>query len=109
MTLSFDSISPRDSCIVCILAAGGLTLGGATSAPGIASHWNSLGVALDVLEVLDGALELPAIDGLGGLAGILEGDTEVRAPGAGGFAVLDLGSCVANLVGGDMLVIFVRR
>lgn len=66
-------------------------------------------MALDVLEVLDGALELPAIDGLGGLAGVLEGDTEVGTPGAGRFAVLDLGGSVADLVEGDMLVIFLHQ
>jgi len=66
-------------------------------------------VALDVLEVLDGALELPAIDGLGGLAGVLERNTEVRAPGAGRLAVLDLGGSVADLMRGDVLVIFLRQ
>lgn len=55
-------------------------------------------MSLDVLEVGDGALELPAVDGLGGLAGVLEGDTEVGAASAGALSGLDLGSGVADLV-----------
>jgi hypothetical protein len=37
----------------------------------------------DILEVGDGALQLPSVDGLGGLTGVLEADTQVRAPRAG--------------------------
>ena len=36
-------------------------------------------MALDILEVFDGFLQIPAVDGLGGLAGVLEGDAEVGA------------------------------
>lgn len=68
-----------------------------TSAPGISPHRHSLDMSLDVLEVGDGALELPAVDGLGGLAGVLERNTEVGATGAGGFGGLDLGGGVADL------------
>jgi len=81
----------------CILAAGRLTLGGAASAPGIASHGHGLDVALDVLQVGDGALQLPAVDRLGGLARVLEGDTEVGAPRSRGFGVVDVGGGVADL------------
>lgn len=73
------------------------TLGSSASAASISSHGNSLLVLLDVLEEGHGTLELPAIDGLGGLAGVLEGDTEVGAAGAGRFRGLDLSRCVSDL------------
>lgn len=57
-------------------------------------------MGLDVLKVLDGALELPSIDGLGGLAGVLERNTKVGAPGAGRLAVLNLGGSVTDLMEG---------
>ena len=70
---------------VCILARGCLasqgwglrTLGGTASAPGIAAHRDCLRVVLDVLEVREGAAELPAVDGLCGLPGVLEADTQI--------------------------------
>ena len=83
----------------CIHASGRLTLCGATSAPGISPHGDGLDVTLDILEVLDGALELPAVDGLGGLAGVLERDTEVRATSAGGLGSFDVGGGVTDLDG----------
>lgn len=52
-----------------------------------------------VVQVGDGALQLPAIDGLGGLTGVFEGDAEICAAGAGGFGGLDRGGCVADLFG----------
>ena len=52
---------------------------------------------LDVLEELDGAVQLPAVDGLGGLPGVLEGDTQVSTAGAGRLGALDLGGGVSNL------------
>ena len=42
-----------------------------------------------VAQVCQRALELPAIDSLGGFAGVFEGDAEVGAVSAGGFAWLD--------------------
>jgi hypothetical protein len=65
------------------------TLGTSASAAGISSHGDSLLLLLDVLEELDRALELPAVDGLGGFSGVLEGDSEVRAAGLGRFARMD--------------------
>lgn len=59
---------------------------------------------LDVLEELNGALQLPSVDGLGGLAGVLEGDTEVGAAGAGGLRRLDFGSSVTDLFAVKMSV-----
>lgn len=81
-----------------------LALGGAASAPGITSHGDSLGVVLDVLEVLDGTGDLPAVDGLSGLTGVLERDTEVGTASAGALGVLDFGSGVTDLKGEDVLV-----
>jgi len=54
-------------------------------------------VTLDVLEVLEGAGDLPAVDGLGGLAGVLERNTEVGAARAGGLGRLDFGGGVTDL------------
>lgn len=55
-------------------------------------------MADDIVQVGDGALELPAVDGLGGFTGVFEGDAEVGAAGAGGFGWLELGCCVADLL-----------
>ena len=38
---------------------------------------------LNVLEELNGTLELPSVDGLGGLAGVLERDTQVGSARSG--------------------------
>jgi hypothetical protein len=54
-------------------------------------------VVLDVLEVLEGTGDLPAVDGLSGLAGVLERDTEVGTASAGALGVLDFGSGVTDL------------
>lgn len=75
------------------------TLGSTASAPGISPHGHGLSVALDVLEVGEGAAELPAVDGLGGLAGVLVRDAEVGAARAGGLGRLDVGGGVADLEG----------
>jgi hypothetical protein len=60
-------------------------------------------VTLDVLEVLEGTGDLPSVDGLGGLAGVLERDTEVGAARAGGLAGLDLGGSVTDLWAQDIV------
>lgn len=73
------------------------TLGGATGSAGVPPHGNGLLVLLDVLEELHGTLELPAIDGLGGLAGVLEGHTEVCSARASRLRRVDFGGCVSNL------------
>lgn len=73
------------------------TLGGAASAAGISSHGDSLLVLLDVLEELDSSLQLPAVDGLSSLSGVLEGNSEVGTAGAGRLRGLDLGRGVSNL------------
>lgn len=73
------------------------TLGGAADGASVAAEGNSLGLLLDVLEELHGALQLPAVDGLSGLASVLEGDTEVGTAGAGRLGGNDLGGSVPNL------------
>lgn len=59
------------------------TLGGSADAASVSSESNGLLVLLDVLEELDSAVQLPAVDGLGGLPGVLEGDSQVSTAGAG--------------------------
>lgn len=73
------------------------TLGGATGSSGVPPHGNGLLVLLDVLEELDGTLELPAIDSLGGLASVLERHTQVCSAGASRLRRVDFGGCVSNL------------
>ena len=63
-------------------------------------------MALDVLEVGEGASELPAVDGLGGLASVLVRDTEVGAAGARGLGRLDVGGGVADLGGRKVVLVF---
>ena len=54
-----------------------------------------------IAQVCKRALELPAIDRLRCFAGVFEGDAEVGAVSAGGFALLDRGGCVADLDEGE--------
>ena len=80
------------------------TLGSTASAPGISPHGDGLSVRLDVLEVLEGAGDLPAVDGLGGLAGVLERNTEVGTASAGGLGRLDFGGGVTDLWARESMV-----
>lgn len=75
----------------------GRTLSSAAGTAGVAAHGDGLVMALDVLEELESTLELPAVDGLGGLAGVLERDTEVGAAGAGRLGGQNLGRSVTDL------------
>ena len=72
-------------------------MGSAAGGAGIAAHGDSLLVLLDVLEEGNSALELPAVDGLGGLAGVLEGDAEIGTAGAGRLCGFDLSRGVSDL------------
>ena len=74
------------------------TLRSTASAPSISPHWHGFLVFLHIVEVGEGALQFPAVDGLGGFAGVFEGAAEVGAPGPRGFAWLEVGGCVADLV-----------
>jgi hypothetical protein len=58
-------------------------------------------VLLHILEEGNSALQLPAVDGLGGLVGVLEGDSEVGTAGAGRLGGLDLGRSVSDLFEGE--------
>jgi len=76
---------------------GRLTLSSASSAASVPPHGNGLLVLQDISEVGERAVELPAVDGLGGLAGVLEGNAEVAAAGAGRLCAVNGGCSVANL------------
>ena len=89
MTTIQASVSPK--------ATRQLTLRAAAGGTGVPPHGNGLGLLLDVLEVLEGALKLPAVDGLGGLPGVLEGDAEVGAASASALSGLNVGGSVADL------------
>ena len=52
-----------------------------------------------IAQIRQSALEFPTIDSLSRFAGVFKGDAEVGAVSAGGFALLDRGSCVADLDG----------
>lgn len=73
------------------------TLGCSSGAAGIASHGDGLGLLLDVLEEGEGAGQLPSVDGLGSLSGVLEGNAEVGAAGASRLRGVNLCSSVSNL------------
>lgn len=73
------------------------TLGSPADGTSVAPHGNGLLLVDDVLEEGLGALELPAIDRLGSLAGVLEGNAEVRPAGASRLGRRNLSRCVPNL------------
>lgn len=62
-----------------------------------------------IAQVGQRALELPPIDGLRCFTGVLEGDAEVGAVGAGGFALLYRGGCVADLDEGSRISLLSSR
>jgi hypothetical protein len=64
-------------------ASNFLTLRSASGAAGVPPHGNGLLVFLDVLEEFNGPLQLPALDGLGGLACVFERNSKICASGAG--------------------------
>lgn len=73
------------------------TLSGPADAAAVASHGDGLLLLADVLEELLGTGELPAVDGLRGLAGVLERNTEVRPAGASRLRRGDLSCSVPDL------------
>jgi hypothetical protein len=75
-----------------------LTLSAAASGAGESPERNDLGLGLNVLKEGKGTLQLHAVDGLGGLAGVLEADTQVRAPSAGALSGRDILSSVTDLI-----------
>lgn len=72
-------------------------MGGPADRAAVASHGNGLLLLADVLEEGLGALQLPAVDGLGGLAGVLERHPEVRPAGASRLRRGNLSRGVPNL------------
>ena len=77
------------------------TLRSPPRAPSIPPHGHRLLMIDHIAQVRQRALELPAIDRLRCFAGVFEGDAEVGAVSAGGFALLNCGGCVANLDMGE--------
>ena len=76
---------------------GRLTLSSATGGASVAAHGNGHGLVGDVLEESEGLGQLHTVDGLGGLTGVLEADTEVRAARAGALGLRDLLGGVTDL------------
>ena len=60
---------------------------------------------LNVLEELHGTVELPAVDGLGGLASVLERNTEIGTAGASRLRRVDFGGSVSNLEGREVSIV----
>lgn len=75
-----------------------LALRGAAGGAGVAAHGHGFLVLEHVAQVGEGAVELPAVDGLCRFARVLEGHTQVGSPRARGFRGVDLGGRVADLV-----------
>lgn len=73
------------------------TLRTSARTPSISPHWYRFFLVDYVVQVGQRALQLPAVDRLGGFAGVFERDAEVGAAGASGLGGLDLGGCVADL------------
>lgn len=96
---------PERSCSWLALTNGALalrgigvrTLCGAASRASVAPHGNGLLVLLDILEVLDGLVQVPAVDGLCGLTSVLERDTQVGAARTGRLCRVNDSASVANL------------
>ena len=81
------------------------TLSGASSSTGVSAHGDSLLVLLNVLEELHGTVELPAVDGLGGLTSVLERNTEIGTAGASRLRRVDFGGSVSNLEGEEVSIL----
>lgn len=91
-SLVFPVPSPRTTCVF-----SSRTLGGPADRAAVAPHGDGLLLLKNVLEEGLGALELPAVDRLGGLAGVLERHTEVRPAGASRLRRGNLSRRVPNL------------
>ena len=73
------------------------TLSSTTGSSSVSSHGNGLLLLLNVLQELDGTLQLPSVDGLGGLTSVLERNSEVSTASAGGLGWVNLGGGVTDL------------
>jgi len=77
-----------------------LALCASSSASSVPPHGHGFLVLDYILKVGNGAAELPAIDRLGSLPGVLERDTEIGTAGASGLRVVDTGCSVSDHRGG---------
>lgn len=77
----------------------GHTLRSPARTPCVPPHRYHLFLLNHIVKVSQRALQLPAIDRLGGFASVLEGDAEVGAASTRGLGGFDLGGCVADLDG----------
>ena len=100
----FASAAASKPCIpisiahLSILFTGGiLTLCSTSSSASVSPHGDGLLVLNDVIEERLCPLELPSIDGLSGLSGVLEAHTQVGAARAGALRWVDLRRCVSDL------------
>lgn len=75
-----------------------LTLSAAAGAASVPAHRDGLSLLGNVGEEGKGTLQLHAVDGLSGLTGVLEADTEVRAASAGALSGRDILSSVTDLM-----------
>lgn len=75
-----------------------LTLSAATGAASVPTHGDGLSLLGDVVEEGKGTLQLHAVDSLSSLTGVLEADTEVRAPSAGALSGRNVLSSVTDLM-----------
>jgi hypothetical protein len=88
---------------------GRLTLSGATGGTSVAAHGNGHGLGGDVLEEAKSLGQLHTVDGLSGLTGVLEADTQVRAARAGALGLRDLLGGVTDLYRALLVSNGVRR
>ena len=97
LSLLFESaavILPSSSHLDGIISR---TLRSPPGTPSIPPHWHSLFMINHIGQICQRALEFPSIDSLSRFTGVFEGDAEVGAVSAGGFALLDRRGCVADL------------
>lgn len=90
-------MSQKNITISCEPGKNNHTLCSTSSSSSIPSHGNGLLVLLDILQELNGTLQLPSVNSLSGLTGVLEGDSEVGTASAGRLGRVDLCCCVSNL------------
>lgn len=73
-----------------------LALGGSADTASESSEGNSTLLLRDSLEVGKGLVDVPTVNGLGGLVGVLERNTEVGTAGRGALSRVDRGRSVTS-------------
>lgn len=81
-----------------------LTLGGSSDGVVESSERNGSLVVQHLVQVFLGLLEVPAVDGLGGLSGVLERHSQVSTTSGGRLGWVDWGSSVTHHVFSDGVV-----